>query len=241
MSNTSLAAFGSIPVSEAALPSTEKAAKKPQGKFLPRVQFVSTGSSKLVTDKKVEVGHWALVDGDETTDLGESIDVIVLARVDKGVDFSGDETVVAFKSSNEEDNAEYARIEAEVIADGYDSGCMYGPVYLLFLCDTEQFVELFFNNTSGRNEADNIDLFLPISVEAAQANDCEPRAPRLATLGTKEVTSKRGKKSYTYCVPTTNEGPKALQIDNPPQPAEVIERCNKFVDQTKIEKESRNR
>jgi len=240
MSNTQLAAFGSIPVSEAALPSTEKKAK-PQGKFLPRVQFVSTGSSKLVTEKKVGVGHWALVDGDVTTDLGESIDVIVLARVDKGVDFSGDETVVAFKSQNEEDNAEYARIEAEVIADGYDSGCMYGPVFLLFLCDTEQFVECFLNNTSGRNEADNIDLFLPISVEAAKANDCEPRAPRLATLGTKEVTSKRGKKSYTYNVPTTNEGPKSIKLDNPPEPTEVIERCNKFVDQTKIEKESRNR
>jgi len=227
---TALAAFGAIPFSPAAIavPGAQT------GKFLPRVQFLSTGSCKLVSEGKAKVGSYALIDGGNVIDLGKEINVIPLCKLNKAVDIA--EGVSHFAPSED-----YDRCVAAVEDSGFDSGCMYGPYYLLFLADTEQFVELFLTNTSGRNEESNIDSFLPISAEAAAQHGIEARAPRPATLGSKEVTSKRGKKSYTYNVPLTNECTTTLNVENPPTQEDVISRCNKFVAQADVETESRSR
>lgn len=208
--------------SSASLPFSAAALAKPRTDndrgYASRLQFISTGSSKLVTAGQVKIGSYALVNGEKVVDLGKEILVVPLGRLDKAIDFSsGDETIVAFG----EGTPEYDKIKAEVVKDGFDSGCMYGPVFLCYEVSSAQFVELFLNNVSGRNEAENINEFLPISVEASDAHFAatgervNARAPRAAKLGSKEVTSKRGKKTYIYNVPTTAEGG-PLNVSTPP-------------------------
>ena len=227
---TALAVFGAIPFSEAAL----AVPGKPSGKYLPRIQHLSTGSCKLVSEGKAKVGSYALVDGSNVTDLGKEINVIPLCKLNKGVNTTEGGSFFA-------PSEEYNRCVEAVEASGFDSGCMYGPFYLLFLVDTEQFVELFLTNVSGRNEETNIDSFLPVNADAAAKHGIEARAPRAATLSSKEVTSKRGKKSYTYNVPVTNECTTRLNVQNPPTQEDVISQCNKFVAQADVETETESR
>jgi len=231
MSNA-ITAFSSVPFSPAALAKPKKKA----GKFPARLQFIATGQSKVVTSGQVKVGHWALVDGETTTDLGESINVIVLGRLDKAVNMTSDDVETHFAPSKGYDEC----VEA-VEADGYNSGCMFGPVFLCFLCDTEQFVELFLNNKSGRLEGDNINGFLPISEAVAKEFECEARPARPATLGSKTASFKKGKKTIEYCVPTTDECVVALEVENPPTPEQLKEACDNFVKQAEVEEAGRDR
>ena len=235
-----LAAFGAIPFSPAALAKPKTNADRG---FAARLQFISTGSSKLVSSGKCKVGHYALVDGDNTSDLGTAVTVIPLGRLDKAIDFSGDDCVIAFG----EGTPEFDKIKQEVIDAGFDSGCMYGPVFLCYDVGTGQFVELFLNNASGRNEAENINTFLPVSQAASdqhfeQTGDrVAPRAPRACVLGSKEVTSKRGKKSYTYNVPTTAEAGQ-VNVGAPPTAEQLTKAVSNFFKQAEPkEDEGRDR
>jgi hypothetical protein len=240
MAKNELAAFGAIPFSPAALAKPKTNAERG---FASRLQFISTGSSKLVSSGKCKVGHYALVDGEQTYDLGPSVTVIPLGRLDKAIDFSGDECIVAFG----EGTPEYESIKSEVTTAGFDSGCMYGPVFLCYEVKSGQFVELFLNNASGRNEAENINTFLPVSQAASdqhfeQTGDrVDPRAPRAAILGSKEVTSKRGKKTYVYSVPTTSEAGQ-ISVGEPPTQEQLTKAVNNFFKQAQPkEEEGRDR
>lgn len=239
-----LTTFGgdaSIPFSPAAIAPPKR---KPSGKFLPNLKFLANDMCGEVKAKKAKAGHWCLVEGDTVTDLGESIVCIPFVRLDKAIDNNPDDAIVAFGVETEE----YVRIADEVDADGYDSGCMYGPCFLMYCVDLERFVSCWLYSKSARNEGDNISVFLPVAKEH-ETEECPARPARPATLGAREVTStpknakgEKGKKSYTYNVPTTEECTSELQLEgDPPTPEELVAECNKFVAQSVVEDESRER
>jgi len=224
--SNSLVAFSGIPFSQAAL---AKPKQNLDRGYASRLQLCSKG--KLIDEGKVRPGCFAIVDGDNVVDLGKEVTLIPLACLDKALDVSGEEVVVAFG----EDNPEYIRISKESTVQ--DSGCMYGPVYLVFETSTCQFLELFFNNKSGRNEAPKLATFLPISAEAAKAYKVEARAPRAATVKSKLV--KKGK--WSWFAPEIVDGPATLDVETPPSSEDIVKACENFAKQAIVEDEDRDR
>jgi len=150
-------------------------------KFLKRIQLFSGG--KLVKKKLIEEGHFGVPLGAEkVTDLGESIDLLVIWRKPKAIDMSDTDNLIV---SNDPSSSEFKRI-VEMADHVKDSGCAYGPAYLVYERSTGQFYEFFAGNASGRVESSNINNYLPVTQQAIAAG----KAP-------KGVTEPR------FCVPMT--------------------------------------
>lgn len=130
--------------------------------FLPRLQLITKG--KYVDEGKIPPGRWGVpqAGGDEIEDLGDKIDVIPLDYRPKALDVSDKDAIIAVYDTND---PEFQRIKAAP----KNSGCMWGPSFLVLERSTGCLYELFFGNKSGRNEAAKMRPFL------------ESRSP--ATLG----------------------------------------------------------
>lgn len=150
MSETDLAVMGDDDI--AALLLTQQQATEEDlavvssaGSFLPRLQLM-TSSSKPCKSGKFPMNHFALVQGQQHTDLGESIDVLPLVYRPKALDTA--ETIIQSYSPATD---EFQRIMSD--AGVKDSGCMYGPEYLLWVPSQKVFATLFFSSATMRNEA----------------------------------------------------------------------------------------
>lgn len=121
--------------------------------FLPRIQLVTKG--KYVDEGKIPPGRWGvpLPGGDEIEDLGDKIDVIPLDYRPKALDVSDKDAIIAVYDTND---PEFQRIKAAP----KNSGCMWGPSFLVLERSTGKLYELFFGNKSGRNEAAKLRPFL---------------------------------------------------------------------------------
>lgn len=113
--------------------------------FIPRLQLF-TGKSKACTSKKIPAEHFGISQGQKILDLGERVDVLPLVYRPKALD-TNDPIMQNYTPSSEE----FQRIMAK--AGEKDSGCMYGPEYLLWLPSQRMFVTLFFSSATMRNEA----------------------------------------------------------------------------------------
>ena len=104
--------------------------------FLPRIQLVTKG--KYVDLGKIKPGHYGVPQGeDEILDLGESIDILPLAVRNKALDTNSDPPVAVYDTND----PLYTEIRER--AGEKDSGCMYGPSFLVYERDTGEFYELF--------------------------------------------------------------------------------------------------
>jgi len=121
--------------------------------FLPRIQLI--GKGKYVDTGKIGPGRWGVpqTGGEEIIDLGDTIDVIPLDARAKALDVSDKENIIAVYDTSD---PEYQRIKHAP----KDSGCMYGPSFLVIERSTGKLYELFFSNKSGRNEAGKMKPFL---------------------------------------------------------------------------------
>jgi len=190
-----------VPVDLTQLPSTQIGSDKDfdeiakSSDFLPRLQLYTKG--KAVNKRLVQPGSYGVpVSDDEVTDLGDEIDLIPLARRPKAIDLKDTENIVAVYDVNYD---EFKRIQAASAEK--DSGCMYGPSFLVFERSTGQFYEFFCGTKSARTEARRIFPFLPLTQAQIDANpalaDQEPRGPRPLTLRSKLVE----KGTYSWHVP----------------------------------------
>ncbi|HPT70861.1 MAG TPA: hypothetical protein PLE74_01105 [Candidatus Cloacimonadota bacterium] len=109
-----------------------------------RIQLYGA-SSNLVKSGKFPMGHFALVDGQDTLDLGQSFDCLVIAWRPKAIR-TGDNMEIIHDPKSEA----FAKIQAE--AGVQDSGCMCGVEFLLWLPD-HGFVPYYLNNKSALYEA----------------------------------------------------------------------------------------
>jgi hypothetical protein len=221
MSNE-LAAFGSVPFAPA-LTNKPKALDKG---YAPRLQLVATGNSKVVLEDKAKAGEFIVVDGQECDRFGKSATVVILGKLFKAVDFSGDKAVANYDPSSEE----YVDIAQRQLKGGMASKCMFGPLYLAYHIESEQFVEIFLNSPSGKREEGKLDQFVPVGPEQAKSLDIEPRAPRLATLESRFVEKGQNK----WFVFDTKEGPKSLNGVEPPEAELVAKACENFYKQAEV-------
>lgn len=132
--------------------------------FLARLQLYTKG--KAINKKLVLPGNYGIpVTDDEVTDLGDEIDILPLARRPKAIDLKDTENIVAVYDVND---PEFTRIQAQSAQK--ESGCMYGPSFLVFERSTGQFLEFFCGTKSSRTEAKRIFPYLPLSQAMIDAN-----------------------------------------------------------------------
>ena len=148
------------------LPSTEVAGNYDDltkgAAFLPQVMLFSSG--KNILQGLIRPGRFGIKISDkEIQDLGDSIDVIPLARRPKAMDFSDREAIV---TNYEDSSDEFKRIQATSAEQ--ESGCMYGISFLVFERNSGKFLEYFFSSKSSRPEAKNVYPFLPKQGEDGQ-------------------------------------------------------------------------
>ncbi|MHC4120283.1 MAG: hypothetical protein ACYSWO_22545 [Planctomycetota bacterium] len=135
--------------------------------FLSRIQLITKG--QYVDTGKIGAGHWGVPQpgGEDIIDLGESIDIIPFCYRPKALDVSDREAIISVYDVKD---PEFQRIKNAP----KNTGCMWGPSFLVLERSTGKMYELFFGNKSGRNEAGKLKPFLP-----QEANGGNPSPARL--------------------------------------------------------------
>jgi hypothetical protein len=116
------------------------------GTFLPRIKLCQ-GQAKEVNQRKVaRGGNFALVvTKEEVIDLGEEVVMVVCAGRAKALE-TGDMILTNFDPKS----PEFKRIELE--SKDKDSGCMFGPEYLVWLPEHKMLATLFLCSPTARRE-----------------------------------------------------------------------------------------
>ncbi len=150
---------------------------------LPRLQLVTKG--KWVDKGRIKSGHYALVENDEPTDLGPSIDILPLARRPKVFDSTTDPPTAVY----DPDSPEFKRILE--CSQEKDSGCMWGVSFLVVVAS--RFCEFYCGNKSSRLIAPELAEFLPLTQAdiAARNLDARSRKPKPVTLRSELVQQER--------------------------------------------------
>ena len=193
--------------------------------FLGRLQLYTKG--KAVNRGLVRPGHYGIPESDEEViDLGDSVDLLVLARRPKALDMSDTEAVIAVYDVK---SAEFERIQAQ--AGERDSHCMYGPSFLVYERSTGRFLEFFCGTKSSRAEAKKVFPFLPLTQPAIDAmaergedvSNLQSHGPLPMTLKSKLVE----KGTYSWHVPVVQKC--STPFSKLPKPEVIVREIQKFL------------
>lgn len=122
------------------------------GKYLPRLSLL-TSNSKACKAGEFPVNNYALTTGDINVDLGKEVDVLVIAWRPKAIEMG--EAVITVYDTN---SPEWTRISEK--SETKDSGCMYGPEFLVYVPSKKKFATFFLGSKSSRKEAPAVKAFL---------------------------------------------------------------------------------
>lgn len=191
--------------------------------FLGRLQLYTKG--KAIDKNLIRPGNYGIpLSSDEIEDLGNSIDVLVLARRPKAVDMNDSDAIIV---TYDNESAEFKRIAAKSLEK--ESNCMYGPSFLVFERTSGRLLEFFCGTKSSRGEAKKIYPFLPLTVadiEARGLTGVEPHGPLPMTLRSKLVE----KGSWSWHVPVASAC--STPITNLPPMEQLVEEIVKFTTAT---------
>ena len=164
--------------------------------FLQRIQLVTKG--KFVDTGKINPGRYGVPQpgGEDILDLGSEIDILPLAVRAKALDMRDRDAIIAVYDMN---LPEFERIK--ILSKETNSGCMYGPSFLILERNTGNFYEFFLGNKSGRQESGKLRPFLPISQAKAEATGTEPHGPIPCTLKNRYVQ----RSAYGWHVPVVTK------------------------------------
>ncbi len=125
------------------------------GGFLPRLQlFIS--ASEMVKNEKIAMNHYGLVTGkDQVEDLGREVDVLLISWRPRALDASDKSNIRASSDINSNLFQEIREKSGET-----NSGCMFGPEYLLYIPKKPKFATVLFGSKSARNEARNAQQYI---------------------------------------------------------------------------------
>jgi hypothetical protein len=127
------------------------------GDFLKYVKLYTKG--KDIDKGKIRPGRWGIPEADEEiTDLGDSIDILPLARRPKALDTSDRSAIIV---SYDEQSDVFKQIAAKSMEK--ESNCQHGVSFLAIERSTGQFVEIWFGNKSSRPEAKKVFPYLPMT------------------------------------------------------------------------------
>lgn len=200
--------------------------------FLGRLQLFGRG--KYIDKGLVRPGHYGIpVSADEVIDLGDAIDILPLARRPKALDMS-DKPVV---SIYDETDPEFARIRAA--SSEKNSGCQFGPSFLVIERSTGRFLEYFLGAPTHRPEAQKIYPNLPLTandIERLKAagrpvEGLEPHGPIPVTLKTKYI-----EREFSWYVPVAL--PCSVPFGKLPAMEKIVAEITKFLsEKSEVESE----
>lgn len=118
------------------------------GDYLPRLQLMSASSDKCKTGD-FPINHYALIRDQNFIDLGMDIDVLVIAWRPKALEI-GEELISSF----DPESTTFKSIQERSAQQ--NSGCMFGPEFLMWVPDQQAFATFFMGSKSARKEAPNV-------------------------------------------------------------------------------------
>jgi hypothetical protein len=188
--------------------------------FLQRLQLFTKG--KAIDKGLIRPGHYGVAEtGDEITDLGDTIDLLFLARRPKALDMSDREAII---TSFDPESTEFKRIAAQSMEK--ESNCMYGPDFLVFERTTGKFYDFYCGTKSTRGEAKKMYPFLPLTaaeIAARKLDGIEPHGPLPATLKSRLVE----KGSFSWHVPVVSRC--STPFANLPSSENIVKQITKFL------------
>jgi hypothetical protein len=192
--------------------------------YIGRLQLFTKG--KAVNKKLVGPGNYGIPSGEEVDDLGDTIDIIPLARRPKAIDMTDDEAIIV---NYDPEAAEFKRIAAKSLEK--ESHCMYGPSFLVFERSRGLFLEFFCGSKSSRSEAKKVYPYLPLSqadidakaAKGEEVGDLQPHGPLPLTLKSRLVE----KGTYSWHVPVVVKC--ATPFDKLPPMARIVREINAFL------------
>ena len=143
------------------------------GDYLPRLQLMTANSDKC-KGGDFPTNHYALVRDQNFQDLGPEVDVLIVTWRPKALEI-GDELISVFDQTN----PEFKRIQDKSFEA--DSGCMFGPEFLVYIPSVQAFATFFMGSKSSRREAGSV----------------KAKLQGAGTLKSKKVSTKR----YTWYTP----------------------------------------
>lgn len=118
--------------------------------YLERIQLLS-GSSGIVKKGQFPMNHYGLAKGkDKFEDLGDEFDALIVSWRPKAMEIGSKQIVTVHDQSDDE----FVRIMEQ--SDVKDSGCMFGPEYLLYLPKQEKFATFFCSSKTLRRASEDI-------------------------------------------------------------------------------------
>ena len=119
----------------------------------PRIQLFGSNSKECKAGN-INIAHWGMVHEDELVDLGKEAEVLVVCWRPKAMRIA-ENTVNSFF---ERESPAFQSIMEE--SKVKDSGCMYGPEFLVWLPTQEKFVTLFLGSKTARRASKKLLSFL---------------------------------------------------------------------------------
>lgn len=125
------------------------------GGFLPRMQLFIANSA-LVKESKIPMNHYGLVAAkDNVDDLGKEVDVLLIAWRPRALDTSDKNNIRASSIIASELFQEIKEKSGET-----NSGCLFGPEFLIWIPSRDKFAGILFGSKSARMEARNVQQFI---------------------------------------------------------------------------------
>jgi len=119
------------------------------GGYIGRIQLFGSKSDACATGQ-IGIGHWGLVLDDNITDLGEQTDLVIVGWRAKALDTSGEALIIDFDPKSDT----FADIKGR--SGTRDSGCMFGPEFLVWLPEQEVFATYYMSSKTARREAKKV-------------------------------------------------------------------------------------
>lgn len=166
--------------------------------FLPRLQLL-TSSSGPCKEGEFPVNHYAMVKGKNYIDLSGEVICLVIAWRPKALRM-GDEFMAVFDIND----PEFKKIEEE--SGQQDSGCMFGPEFLVYLPNEKEYATFFMGSKTARNESPNMKQLIG----------------KAATLSHQKISSKK----YSWCAPQVVPCTTPFDIPDIDEIKEIAEKFN---------------
>ena len=166
--------------------------------FLPRLQLM-TAASDACKSGSFPINHYALIRGQSNEDVGAAVDVLVVGWRPEALEI-GEQVISCFDVAD----PEFARIQART--EEPNSGCMFGPEFLIFIPIAKSFATFFMGSKSSRREAPAI----------------KARMQKAATLKSQEIKTKK----YTWYSPVVTPCTTPFDLPNMDDIATELEKFN---------------
>ncbi len=176
--------------------------------FLPRLQLM-TSAGQQCKSGAFPINHYALVEGSAYQDIGTDVDVLVVAMRSKAIDMSDDENIISCydPKMGEDRKATGLFREIQERSEEQNSGCMWGPEFLVYLPNEQRFATFFMGSKTARNDA------------ASMIN----RLRKPATLRAKKIPNKKYGDYFSVAITACS-----TPFD-PPNPTELQDHVEKFL------------